>query len=269
MKISPQEALGRIIEHREIFHDEMLHIMRLIMRGEMSAPLMAAFIAALRVKKETIGEITAAAQVMRIRELLDARNCGVPLVGDFHFNGHKLLADYPGCAEALARYRINPGNVGRGAKRDDQFGTMIEAALRYEKPVRIGVNWGSLDPELLARLMDENASRAQPMEAEEVMREALIVSALDSAAHAEKLGLGSVLSFDMGGTTAKICLIEDAKPTDAPAAEFGGVAATEFGGVPAYGAADWGAAGGAQDWGAGDASASWGDQTAGAYPTPH
>jgi (E)-4-hydroxy-3-methylbut-2-enyl-diphosphate synthase len=124
----------------------------------------------------------------------------VPLVGDFHFNGHKLLSQFPGCAKALAKYRINPGNVGRGAKRDEQFATMIECALRYDKPVRIGVNWGSLDPELLARLMDENGKREAPLEAGEVMREAVIVSALESAKEAEKLGLGAeriVLSCKM------------------------------------------------------------------------
>jgi (E)-4-hydroxy-3-methylbut-2-enyl-diphosphate synthase len=115
--------------------------------------------------------------------------CDVPLVGDFHFNGHKLLTQFPDCARALAKYRINPGNVGRGAKRDDQFATMIRAALEHGKPVRIGVNWGSLDPELLARLMDENAARSAPRSADEVMREALIVSGVESAALAQKLGL--------------------------------------------------------------------------------
>jgi (E)-4-hydroxy-3-methylbut-2-enyl-diphosphate synthase len=113
----------------------------------------------------------------------------VPLVGDFHYNGHRLLAQFPDCARALAKYRINPGNVGKGAKRDEQFATMIECALRYGKPVRIGVNWGSLDPELLARLMDENGRRAEPMEASEVMREAVIRSALESARQAEAWGL--------------------------------------------------------------------------------
>src|SRR5213594_4669994 len=105
----------------------------------------------------TVNTAEAAAQVPRIRERLDAMGCEVPLVGDFHFNGHKLLAEHPDCARSLAKYRINPGNVGRGAKRDEQFATMIEIACRFDKPVRIGVNWGSLDPELLARLMDENA----------------------------------------------------------------------------------------------------------------
>jgi (E)-4-hydroxy-3-methylbut-2-enyl-diphosphate synthase len=113
----------------------------------------------------------------------------VPLVGDFHFNGHKLLTQVPECAQVLDKYRINPGNVGHGSKRDDQFSTMVEKAIEYAKPVRIGVNWGSLDPELLARMMDENAARAQPLEADEVMREALIVSALESAEYAVGLGL--------------------------------------------------------------------------------
>ena len=113
----------------------------------------------------------------------------MPLVGDFHYNGHKLLTQHPDCAQALAKYRINPGNVGKGAKRDDQFATMIEAALRYGKPVRIGVNWGSLDPQLLARMMDENGRQQNPLDADEVLREALIVSGLESAAQAEKLGL--------------------------------------------------------------------------------
>src|SRR6266851_1506615 len=139
----------------------------------------------------TVNSPEAAAQVARIRERLDAAGCAVPLVGDFHFNGHKLLTQFPDCARALAKYRINPGNVGKGAKRDDQFATMIECALRYGKPVRIGVNWGSLDPELLARMMDENAKRPQPMEADEVMREAVIRSALESARQAEEWGLAA------------------------------------------------------------------------------
>jgi len=137
----------------------------------------------------TVNSPEAAAQVARIRERLDATGCSVPLVGDFHFNGHRLLTQFPECAQALAKYRINPGNVGRGAKRDEQFATMIDCALRYDKPVRIGVNWGSLDPELLARLMDENAGRAQPMSAQEVMRESVIRSALESARQAEEWGL--------------------------------------------------------------------------------
>ena len=139
----------------------------------------------------TVNTPEAAAQVPAIRERLDAMSCDVPLVGDFHFNGHKLLTQYPACADALAKYRINPGNVGRGAKRDDQFATMIECALRHKKPVRIGVNWGSLDQELLAKLMDENARLSQPKDASEVMREAVIRSALDSAKQAEEIGLGA------------------------------------------------------------------------------
>ena len=137
----------------------------------------------------TVNSPEAAAQVATIREQLDAKGCHVPLVGDFHFNGHRLLKQYPGCAEALAKYRINPGNVGYGKKRDDQFATMIEAACQYGKPVRIGVNWGSLDPEVLARMMDENARRAAPLGATEIMREALIASALESAAQAVVWGL--------------------------------------------------------------------------------
>ena len=137
----------------------------------------------------TVNTPEAAAQVARIREKLDARGCKVPLVGDFHYNGHKLLTQYPDCAKALAKYRINPGNVGKGAKRDEQFATMIECAIKYGKPVRIGVNWGSLDQELLARLMDENGKKANPLEASEVMREAVIVSALESAKQAIEIGL--------------------------------------------------------------------------------
>src|SRR3954465_1772885 len=124
----------------------------------------------------TVNTPEAAAAVPRIRERLDLIGCRVPLVGDFHFNGHKLLAQHPECARTLAKYRINPGNVGRGAKRDEQFATLIECALKHGKPVRIGVNWGSLDAELLARLMDENAKKKSPLEATQVMREAVIVS---------------------------------------------------------------------------------------------
>ncbi len=150
----------------------------------------------------TVNTPEAAAQVAPIRERLDALGCDVPLIGDFHFNGHKLLTQYPDCAKALAKYRINPGNVGKGAKRDDQFATMIEAALQHGKPVRIGVNWGSLDPELLARMMDENGRRAEPHDADDVMREAMIVSGLESAAQAEKLGLPAeriVISCKLSG----------------------------------------------------------------------
>jgi len=139
----------------------------------------------------TVNTPEAAAQVARIRERLDARGCAVPLVGDFHYNGHKLLTQFPDCARALAKYRINPGNVGKGAKRDEQFATMIECALRYDRPVRIGVNWGSLDPELLVRLMDDNARLAAPLSSQEVMREAVIRSALESARQAQQWGLAA------------------------------------------------------------------------------
>ncbi|HTT37315.1 MAG TPA: flavodoxin-dependent (E)-4-hydroxy-3-methylbut-2-enyl-diphosphate synthase [Burkholderiales bacterium] len=137
----------------------------------------------------TVNSPEAAAQVARLKERLLAMGVDVPLIGDFHFNGHRLLTQYPDCARALDKYRINPGNVGRGAKRDEQFAVMVEAACRYGKPVRIGVNWGSLDPELLARLMDQNAKQATPLDADAVMREALVASALDSAHRAEQLGL--------------------------------------------------------------------------------
>ncbi len=137
----------------------------------------------------TVNTAEAAAAVGEIRARLDAQGCAVPLVGDFHFNGHKLLAEFPACAAALAKYRINPGNVGKGSRRDPQFALMIEHAIRHAKPVRIGVNWGSLDAALLARLMDENAASATPRDADAVMREALVTSALDSARQAEALGL--------------------------------------------------------------------------------
>ncbi len=137
----------------------------------------------------TVNNAEAAAAVPRIRERLDAMNVSVPLIGDFHFNGHRLLAQHPACAEALAKLRINPGNVGQGSKRDEQFATIIEFACLYRKPVRIGVNWGSLDQQLLARMMDANAQSAAPQDAAMVMREALVVSALDSALRAEALGL--------------------------------------------------------------------------------
>lgn len=137
----------------------------------------------------TVNTPEAAAAVPYVREQLDRMGIDVPLVGDFHYNGHTLLTDYPACAQALAKYRINPGNVGRGEKRDRQFGLMIEAAARWNKAVRIGVNWGSLDQELLASLMDENSLRASPWDARQVMYEALIVSAVDSARRAEDIGL--------------------------------------------------------------------------------
>jgi (E)-4-hydroxy-3-methylbut-2-enyl-diphosphate synthase len=137
----------------------------------------------------TVNTREAAAAVPLIRERLDALGCTVPLIGDFHFNGHRLLADNQECAQALAKYRINPGNVGRGSKRDPQFAAMIEQALRWDKPIRIGVNWGSLDQDLLARLMDENARAPEPRSAAQVLREALVVSAVGSAQRAEELGL--------------------------------------------------------------------------------
>jgi len=137
----------------------------------------------------TVNNDEAARAVPAVREQLDRMGIAVPLIGDFHYNGHRLLSDHPACAEALSKYRINPGNVGRGDKHDTQFAQMVEAALRYDKPVRIGVNWGSLDQELLARLMDENARRAQPWDAAQVMVQALVTSALDSARSAVELGM--------------------------------------------------------------------------------
>jgi len=136
----------------------------------------------------TVNSPDAAREVPAIRAQLDRMGQGVPLIGDFHYNGHKLLADFPDCAAALSKYRINPGNVGKGARGEDNFARMIEVACRHQKPVRIGVNWGSLDQELLARMMDENARRAAPWPAAAVLREALVRSALDSAARAESLG---------------------------------------------------------------------------------
>ncbi len=137
----------------------------------------------------TVNTAEAAAQVPRIREILDGMGCNVPLIGDFHYNGHRLLTEFPECAQTLAKYRINPGNVGKNRKGDDQFAMMIAVAKQYDKPVRIGVNWGSLDQELVVRMMDENAKLAQPKDVAEVTCEALIVSALDSAKRAEELGL--------------------------------------------------------------------------------
>ena len=150
----------------------------------------------------TVNNADAAAAVPGIRDGLAARGCDVPIIGDFHFNGAKLLKDFPACAESLAKYRINPGNVGRGEKRDEQFAFMIETALAHGKAVRIGVNWGSLDQALLARVMDENARRAEPLDAPEVMREALVRSALESAAQAEAIGMARdriVLSCKVSG----------------------------------------------------------------------
>jgi (E)-4-hydroxy-3-methylbut-2-enyl-diphosphate synthase len=137
----------------------------------------------------TVNTPEAAAAVPYVREQLDKMGINVPLIGDFHYNGHRLLTEFPDCAQALSKYRINPGNVGKGDKHDKQFGQMIEAAMRYNKAVRIGVNWGSLDQELLAKLMDENALRAQPFDAKQVMYEALITSAIDSAKLAQSMGM--------------------------------------------------------------------------------
>ena len=160
----------------------------------------------------TVNNVEAAAAVPVIRERLDAMGIHAPLVGDFHFNGHRLLTQHPACAEALAKLRINPGNVGRGSKRDEQFATLIEFACRYGKPVRIGVNWGSLDPELLARMMDENARRPQPEESAVVTRSALVASALDSARQAEALGLAHdaiILSCKVSGVQDLISVYRD------------------------------------------------------------
>jgi (E)-4-hydroxy-3-methylbut-2-enyl-diphosphate synthase len=160
----------------------------------------------------TVNSADAARAVPEVRERLERMGVQVPLVGDFHFNGHKLLTQYPDCAEALAKYRINPGNVGQGEKRDTQFATLIEIACRYKKPVRIGVNWGSLDQALLAHLMDENAKRAEPLDAKAVMFEALIRSALDSAQQAEQLGLAHdriVLSCKMSGVQDLVRVYRD------------------------------------------------------------
>ncbi len=160
----------------------------------------------------TVNTLEAACAVPRIRETLDAQGCNVPLIGDFHFNGHKLLAAVPECAQTLAKLRINPGNVGRGARREEQFAQLIEIACRYDKPVRIGVNWGSLDQDLLARMMDENARRERPLEVDEVMRHAVIASALESAARAEELGLPGdriILSCKLSGVQDLIRVYRD------------------------------------------------------------
>ena len=160
----------------------------------------------------TVNNEASASQVARIREKLDAMGCHVPLVGDFHYNGHQLLTRYPECAESLAKYRINPGNVGFGRKKDTQFATMIEKAIEYDKPVRIGVNWGSLDQELLTRMMDENARLPEPLDAEEVMREALIVSAISNAEKAEEIGLPRnriILSCKVSGVQKLIAVYRE------------------------------------------------------------
>jgi len=160
----------------------------------------------------TVNTPDAAQAVPSIREQLDRMGIDVPIVGDFHYNGHTLLKDFPECAQALSKYRINPGNVGKGAKRDSQFAQMIEIAARYNKPVRIGVNWGSLDQGLLARIMDENAQRSSPWSAQAVMYEALIVSALENAQRAEQLGLAGdkiILSCKVSGVQDLIAVYRE------------------------------------------------------------
>ena len=160
----------------------------------------------------TVNTPEAAAAVPKIIEHLAKMGVAVPLIGDFHYNGHRLLADHPDCAQGLAKYRINPGNVGHGKKRDEQFAQMVEIACRYDKPVRIGVNWGSLDQDLLARIMDENARRAAPRDAIEIMREAMVSSALESAAKAEELGLPGdhiILSCKVSGVQDLIAIYRE------------------------------------------------------------
>ncbi|MBV6424448.1 MAG: 4-hydroxy-3-methylbut-2-en-1-yl diphosphate synthase (flavodoxin) [Steroidobacteraceae bacterium] len=160
----------------------------------------------------TVNSDEAAAAVPRVRERLEQMGVAVPLIGDFHFNGHKLLRAHPACAEALAKYRINPGNVGRGSKRDPQFAEMIEVACRHGKPVRIGVNWGSLDQDLLTRLMDENSRAAAPRSAQDVMRDAIVTSAVASAERARELGLPAeriVLSAKVSGVQDLIAVYRD------------------------------------------------------------
>ena len=160
----------------------------------------------------TVNTPEAAAAVPHIREQLDRMGISVPLIGDFHYNGHRLLTEHPACAEALSKYRINPGNVGKGDKHDRQFGQMIDAAIRWNKPVRIGVNWGSLDQELLASLMDENSQRAQPWDARQVMYEALISSAITSARRAEEMGLPGhqiILSCKVSGVQDLIAVYRE------------------------------------------------------------
>ncbi|AVO48266.1 4-hydroxy-3-methylbut-2-en-1-yl diphosphate synthase [Melaminivora suipulveris] len=160
----------------------------------------------------TVNTPEAAQAVPYVREQLDRMGVDVPLVGDFHYNGHRLLSEFPGCAQALSKYRINPGNVGKGDKRDRQFGQMIEAAVRWDKAVRIGVNWGSLDQELLASLMDANSRRTQPWDARQVMYEALITSAIDSARMAESMGLAGeqiILSCKVSGVQDLIAVYRE------------------------------------------------------------
>lgn len=160
----------------------------------------------------TVNSAEAAAAVPKIRKDLDRQGCFVPLIGDFHFNGHKLLNDYPECGQALAKYRINPGNVGKGKKRDEQYASMIEVAIKNDKPVRIGVNWGSLDQSLLARIMDENHLLASPLEPHEIMHKAMVTSALESAQQAEALGLAKdkiILSVKMSSVQDLISVYRD------------------------------------------------------------
>ncbi len=168
----------------------------------------------------TVNTMEAAAAVPKVREQLLKMNVDVPLVGDFHFNGHKLLREHPACAEVLDKLRINPGNVGKGSKRDEQYAALIDIACRYDKPVRIGVNWGSLDQALLARVMDENARRPQPKDAVEVMREAMVTSALESAAQAVEWGLSPekiILSCKVSGVQDLIAIYSElAKRCDYP-----------------------------------------------------
>ncbi|MEE9344630.1 MAG: flavodoxin-dependent (E)-4-hydroxy-3-methylbut-2-enyl-diphosphate synthase [Methylococcales bacterium] len=160
----------------------------------------------------TVNNEESAKAVPHIREALDTKNCDVPLIGDFHFNGHRLLTEYPDCAQALGKYRINPGNVGKGQRRDTQFVQMIEVACKYDKPVRIGVNWGSLDQSVLARLLDENTTAGNPKELPEIMREAVITSALESAAQAVEVGMSKeriILSCKMSGVQELIAVYQN------------------------------------------------------------
>ena len=172
----------------------------------------------------TVNTPEAAQAVPYVREQLDRMGIDVPLVGDFHYNGHRLLTDYPACAQALSKYRINPGNVGKGDKHDKQFGLMIEAAVRWNKAVRIGVNWGSLDQELLASLMDENNARSEPWDTKQVMYEALITSALDSARLAEKMGMKReqiILSCKVSGVQDLISVYRELAKRDSYALHLG------------------------------------------------
>jgi (E)-4-hydroxy-3-methylbut-2-enyl-diphosphate synthase len=176
------------------------------------AQCVALFRAGSELVRVTVNTPEAAAAIPEIRERLERRGAPVPLVGDFHYNGHRLLSEHPACAEALAKYRVNPGNVGFGKKKDEQFAAMIELACRYEKPVRIGVNWGSLDQSVLARVMDENHRRAEPLGATAIMREAMVTSALESAFQAESLGLPGeriILSCKVSGVQDLIAIYQE------------------------------------------------------------